>query len=91
MLKRQGLKEKAKKTRKGGRVRHVVSCRSPMYPSNDALYMDVKKILRSAWEAKAAREGKTFECVLEEEVRRAIELGADAGLEKLVKSSLLRH
>ena len=40
-----------------------------MYPSNEALYLDVKKILLSAWVAKAAREGKTLECVLDEEVR----------------------
>ena len=86
MLKRRGLKETVKKTRQ---IRATEGCRSPMYPSNDALYVDVKTILLSAWEAKAVREGKTLECVLDEEVRRAIELGADAGLEKRVKNSLL--
>ena len=89
MLKRRGLRESAKKTRDCGQIRATEGCRSPMYPPNEALYLDVKKILLSAWGAQAAREGKTLERVLDEEVRRAIELGADAGLEKLVKSSLL--
>ena len=91
MIKRRELRGTVKKTRNGGHIGNAESGRSPMYPSNDALYMDVKTILLSAWAAKAAREGKTLECVLDEEVRRAIELGADAGLEKLVKSSLLGH
>ena len=69
------------------------SCRyvSPMYPSNDALYSDVKKILLSAWKAKAASEGKSIEQVVGDEVRRAIERGADARLGRQVKKAMLDH
>ena len=91
MLKRRVYKGTNRRTSKGRHTNNTELCRSPMYPSNNALYLDVKKILRSAWEAKAAREGKTIECVVGEEIRHAIELGADARLEQTVKKSLLEH
>ena len=88
MLKGQGNDGISKKTRIGGRKISVDRHASPMYPEADELYGLVKDIVRSAWKAKAAREGKTMESVVREELKHAIKLGASIDVEREVKKAM---
>lgn len=56
-------------------------------PANE-LYRMVQDIVWSARRARAIKEGKTLECVVREEIRHAISLGAPIDLELEVKRAM---
>ncbi len=81
MINKQTLRENIKKG-------HAAS---PKYPSDNQLYGLVKDIVWSARKAKAAKEGKTLEHVVRDEIRLAIGLGAHIDPDQGVKRAMAEY
>ncbi len=69
----------------------IARAASPMYPPANELYGLVRDIVWSARKTKAAKEGKTLEHVVRDEIRLAIGLGADIDPEQGVKNAMAEY